>query len=57
MEFAESEINRMTDSKLFCNVCGREISKEEYDSYDGMCWECWDDQLTEESDSMFSELM
>jgi hypothetical protein len=57
MEFAESEINHMTDSKLFCNVCGREISKEEYDSYDGMCWECWDDQLTEESDSMLSELM
>jgi hypothetical protein len=57
MEFAESEINRMIDSKLFCNVCGREISKEEYDSYDGMCWECWDDQLTEESDSIFSELM
>ena len=22
-----------------------------------MCWECWDDQLTEESDSMFDDLM
>jgi hypothetical protein len=25
--------------------------------YDGMCWECWDDQLTEESDSLFDQLM
>jgi hypothetical protein len=40
-----------------CEVCGREISQEEYDSYEGMCWEYWDDQLTEESDSMFGELM
>jgi len=29
-------------------VCGRKISKEEYESYDGLCWECWDDQMTEE---------
>jgi NMD protein affecting ribosome stability and mRNA decay len=43
--------------KHHCEVCGREISQEEYDNYDGMCWECWDDQLTEESDSMFGELM
>lgn len=27
------------------------------ESYDELCWECWDDQLTEESDSMFDELM
>lgn len=47
----------MTDDKLHCQVCGREISKEDYDNYDGMCWECWDDRLTEESDSMFDELM
>jgi NMD protein affecting ribosome stability and mRNA decay len=39
-----------------CEVCGREISQE-YESYDGMCWECWDDQLTEESDSMFGDFM
>jgi len=31
-----------------CEVCGRKISKEEYESYDGLCWECWDDQMTEE---------
>jgi len=43
--------------KFYCSVCGREISEEEYESYDGMCWECWDDQLTEESDDMFGDLM
>ena len=40
-----------------CEVCGRKISKEEYEDYDGMCWECWDDQFAEESDDMFGELM
>ncbi len=43
--------------RLTCKVCGREISAQDSDDYDGMCWECWDDQLTEESDSMFDELM
>ena len=33
------------------------ISEQDRESYDGMCWECWDDQLTEESDSMFDDLM
>ena len=47
----------MTDDKLQCHVYGREISKEDYDNYEGMCWEWWDDQLTEESDSMFDDLM
>ena len=49
--------NVMTDDKLHCQVCGREISKEDYDSYDGMCWEYWDNQLTEESDGIFGDLM
>ena len=31
-----------------CEVCRKEISKEEYESYDGLCWECWEDQMTEE---------
>ena len=31
-----------------CEVCGRKISKEEYESCDELCWECWDDQMTEE---------
>jgi len=45
------------DQGYSCEVCGREISKEDYESYDGMCWECWDDRLTEESDDMFGDLM
>lgn len=43
--------------KHYCSVCGREIDKDEYESFDEMCWECWDDQLTEESDDMFGELI
>jgi len=43
--------------KHHCEVCGREISQEECEDYDGMCWECWDDQLTEESDTMFGDLL
>ncbi len=40
-----------------CKRCGKEISEQDSESYDGLCWECWDDQLTEESDTMFEELM
>ena len=40
-----------------CKRCGKEISEQDSESYDGLCWECWDDQLTEESDTMFDELM
>jgi len=43
--------------KRHCTVCGREVDQEEYDDYDGMCWECWDNQLTEESDMMFEDVM
>ena len=34
--------------EYYCEVCGRKISKEECEAYDGLCWECWDDQITEE---------
>ena len=40
-----------------CKVCGKAISKQDREDFEDMCWECWDDQLTEESDSMFDELM
>jgi len=43
--------------KFYCSVCGREIDESEFEDYDGMCWECWDDQLTEESDDMFGDVM
>jgi len=36
------------DEKYHCEVCGKPISEDEYEAYDGMCWECWDDQVTEE---------
>ena len=39
---------KMNEEKFYCSVCAKEISAEEYDSYDGLCWECWDDQMTEE---------
>jgi hypothetical protein len=45
------------EEKYYCSVCGREISREEYEAYDGMCWECWDDQLTEESLMMFGDFL
>jgi hypothetical protein len=45
------------EEKYYCSVCGREISREEYEEYDGMCWECWDDQLTGESLMMFGDFL
>jgi len=45
------------EQKLRCAVCGRVITKEDNDRYDRMWWKCWDDQLTEESDSLFDDLM
>ena len=45
------------EAKYHCSVCGIEISEEDYEAYDGMCWECWDDQLTEESEDMFGDVM
>jgi hypothetical protein len=39
---------KMNEEKFYCSVCGKEISEEESESYDGLCWECWDDQMTEE---------
>jgi len=41
------------EEKYYCSVCGREISKEEYKSFDDMCWKCWGDQFTEASETMF----
>ncbi len=46
-----------TKKKHFCEVCGKEITQQEYEDYEGMCWEYWDDQLTEESDTMFGDLI
>jgi hypothetical protein len=43
--------------KFFCSVCGIELSQEEYDNHDGMCWVCSEDQLTEEAEMMFGDVM
>jgi predicted amidophosphoribosyltransferase len=45
------------EEKFYCKVCGREIDEDAYESFDGACWECWDDQMTEESIMMFGDLM
>ena len=45
------------EAKYHCSVCVREISEEDYEDYDGMCWEYWNDQLTEESEDMFGDVM
>ena len=51
----EEEEAKMTEKKekqeYHCKVCGRKISKEEYETYDGLCQECWDDRMTEEIDT------
>jgi len=48
---------KQKEKRFYCSVCGREIDEGEYESFDGMCWECWDDQLTEESEDMFGDVM
>ena len=40
------KVQRMKEKEeYYCEVCGRKISKEEYETYGGLCW---DDQMTEE---------
>ena len=51
------EKRKMNEEKYYCEACGKEISKEDYELYAGLCWECWDDQLTEESDDMFGDFI
>uniref|UniRef100_A0A7C2K1Y6 Uncharacterized protein n=1 Tax=candidate division WOR-3 bacterium TaxID=2052148 RepID=A0A7C2K1Y6_UNCW3 len=45
------------EEKHYCSVCGCEIDGDEFESFDGMCWECWDDQMAEESEDMFGDVM
>jgi len=48
VELGEESEAREKDEKYYCEVCGREISEDECEAYEGKCWECWDDQMTEE---------
>jgi len=50
------KINKMfnqteEEKYYYCRVCGRKISKEEYEAFDGLCEECWEDEMTEEIDT------
>jgi hypothetical protein len=47
----------MVYEKLHCSFCGKEITNDESRDYEGLYWECRENQLTEETDSMFDELM
>jgi len=39
---------KMNEERFYCSVCGKEISTQDYEAYDGLWWECWDDHMTEE---------
>lgn len=30
-----------------CMLCGREITREEYETYDGLCQECYELEIAE----------
>lgn len=34
--------------RCHCQICGREMEPEEYGSYEGLCLECWEEQLDKE---------
>ena len=40
-----------------CKVCGKAIGKHDREDFEDLCWECWDDELTEESDNIFDDLV
>lgn len=39
------------EEEYYCRICGLKISREEYETYDGLCEECWDNEMTEEIDT------
>jgi len=48
VEPGEESETQEEEEKYYCEVCGKPISEDEYEAYEGKCWECWDDQMTEE---------
>jgi hypothetical protein len=42
-----ADASKKETKRCYCSICGLEIAEEEHEDFDGMCCECWDDQLTE----------
>jgi len=38
------------EEKYYCSVCGREIGKEEFESFEGMCEDCYTEYLQQIED-------
>jgi NMD protein affecting ribosome stability and mRNA decay len=36
-----------THKRYTCERCGREITQEEYETYDGMCQDCYEIEIDE----------
>ena len=51
---AKKSEEEQKEMKYYCSVCGCEIDGDEFESFDGMCW---DDQMTEESEDMLGDVM
>ena len=43
----------MSNEEFKCRMCGKEITKEQYDNNEGLCEFCWD----EEQDSDLIEML
>lgn len=37
----------MTEEEHYCLRCGKRITEEEFQEYDGYCPECWEDEEDE----------
>jgi NMD protein affecting ribosome stability and mRNA decay len=35
------------DGAFYCELCGRRISREEYETYDGLCAECYEMEIAD----------
>lgn len=42
-----NEFDEEDETVYHCLVCGKSISKEEYETYDGLCQECFEIEIDE----------
>ncbi|MBS7608772.1 MAG: hypothetical protein QW734_02640 [Candidatus Bathyarchaeia archaeon] len=42
-----SELDEEDETVYYCMLCGRRISREEYEMFDGMCQECYEIEIDE----------